>query len=125
MSLNKVILIGNLGKDPEAFDKGDAKICKFPLATSRKVNGEKYTEWHNVVTFGKLSEIAAQYLNKGSQVCIEGRIQTRMWETKEGEKRYSTEIVAEQMTMLGGSKEPKEKAMKTTMAKEETNDLPW
>lgn len=107
-SLNKVILIGNLGKDPETryAPSGDA-ICNVTIATSEtwkdKATGEKkeQTEWHRVVFFGRLAEIAAQYLRKGSQVYVEGRLQTRKWQDKEGQDRYTTEIRADEMKMLG------------------------
>lgn len=107
-SLNKVILIGNLGKDPETryAPSGDA-ICNITVATSEtwkdKATGEKkeQTEWHRVVFFGRLAEIAAQYLRKGSQIYVEGRLQTRKWQDKEGQDRYTTEIRGDEMKMLG------------------------
>ena len=107
-SVNKVILIGNLGKDPETryAPSGDA-ICNITLATSEtwkdKATGEKkeQTEWHRVVFFGRLAEIVAQYLRKGSQIYVEGRLQTRKWQDKDGQDRYTTEIRAAEMTMLG------------------------
>ena len=107
--VNKVILIGNLGKDPEMryFPDGTA-VANFSIATSDewkdKDTGEKKerTEWHRIVAFGKLGEICGEYLSKGKQVYIEGRIQTRDWEDQNGVKRYTTEIVANQMLMLGG-----------------------
>jgi len=107
-SVNKVILIGNLGADPESryMPNGDA-VCNVRLATTEswkdKATGDKkeVTEWHRVVFFRKLAEIAAQYLKKGSQVYIEGRIKTRKWTDKEGQERYTTEIEATDMTMLG------------------------
>ncbi|MDT3672038.1 MAG: single-stranded DNA-binding protein [Aromatoleum sp.] len=107
-SLNKVILIGNLGKDPETryAPSGDA-ICNITVATSEswkdKNTGEKkeQTEWHRVVFFGRLAEIAAQYLRKGSQIYVEGRLQTRKWQDKEGQDRYTTEIRGDEMKMLG------------------------
>ena len=107
-SLNKVMLIGNLGADPEMryMPSGDA-IANLRIATSEKFkdkNGDKQerTEWHRISLFGKLGEIAGQYLKKGSSVYIEGRIQTRKWQDKEGQERYTTEIVATDMRMLGG-----------------------
>jgi len=107
-SVNKVLLIGNLGQDPEVkfLPNGNA-VCNFSIATTEKwkrkdgSDNEK-TEWHRIVIFGKLAEIAGQYLKKGKQVYIEGKIQTRQWEDKDGNKRYTTEIIANQMTMLGG-----------------------
>lgn len=107
-SLNKAILIGNLGKDPEIRTTPSGQsVTTFSLATSEKFKSksgelEERTEWHNVVLWGKLAEIAAQYLTKGKSVYIEGRIQTRKWEGKDGHDRYTTEIVGEKMQMLGG-----------------------
>lgn len=111
-SLNKVILIGNLGRDPETryAPSGDA-ICNITVATTEtwkdKATNEKKeaTEWHRVVFFGRLGEIAAQYLRKGSQVYIEGRLQTRKWADKDGNDRYTTEIRGDEMKMLGGKPE--------------------
>ena len=107
-SVNKAILVGHLGKDPETryAPSGDA-ICNITLATSEawrdKATGEKReaTEWHKVAFFGKLAEIAGQYLRKGSQVYIEGSIRTRKWQDKDGQDRYTTEIRADEMKMLG------------------------
>ena len=107
--VNKVILIGNLGKDPEVrYSSGGGAIANAALATTEswkdKNSGKKQekTEWHRVVFFGKLGEIAGEYLKKGSQAYIEGRLQTRKWTDKEGKDRYTTEIVADQLQMLGG-----------------------
>jgi single-strand DNA-binding protein len=107
-SVNKVILIGNLGADPEVryMPSGDA-ITNIRIATTdtwKDKNGEKQerTEWHRVAFFGKLAEIAGEYLKKGSQVYVEGRLQTRKWQDKDGNERYTTEIVANEMKMLGG-----------------------
>ena len=107
-SVNKVILIGNLGKDPEVrYGPSGSAICNVTIATSRtskdKTSGERQeqTEWHRVVMFDRLAEIAGEYLKKGKSVYIEGRLQTRKWTDKEGVDRYSTEIVANEMTMLG------------------------
>lgn len=107
-SINKVILIGNLGKDPETryAPSGDA-IVNITLATTDtwkdKASGDKKeaTEWHRVVFFGKLAEIAGQYLKKGRQVYIEGSLRTRKWQGQDGQDRYTTEIVANEMKMLG------------------------
>jgi single-strand DNA-binding protein len=106
-SVNKVILIGNLGRDPETrfMPSGDA-ICNVSIATTdtwKDKNGEKQekTEWHRVAFFGKLAEIAGEYLKKGSQVYVEGRLQTRKWQDKDGQDKYTTEIVANAMQMLG------------------------
>jgi single-strand DNA-binding protein len=105
--VNKVILVGNLGKDPEVRSlEGGIRIAKFPLATSeitKSKDGVKieHTEWHNVVLWRGLAEIAEKYLHKGSLVYIEGRLKTRHWDDKDGHKRYTTEIIADNMTMLG------------------------
>jgi single-strand DNA-binding protein len=106
--VNKVILIGNLGRDPEVrYSPNGQAIATVTLATSEswkdKNSGEKQerTEWHRVVFFGRLAEIAGEYLKKGAQVYIEGRLQTRKWQDKEGQDRYTTEIVATDMQMLG------------------------
>jgi single-strand DNA-binding protein len=106
-SLNKVMLIGRLGKDPEVkFTSSGTAVCNFSLATSetfKDKSGEKQekTEWHNVQLWQKLAEIAGEYLVKGSLVYIEGRLQTRKWQDKDGNDRYTTEIVGERMQMLG------------------------
>lgn len=107
--INKVILVGNLGSDPEVrYSANGAAIANVSLATtdswSDKQTGEKQerTEWHRVVFFNRLAEIAGEYLKKGSQVYIEGRLQTRKWQDKDGQDRYTTEIVAGEMQMLGG-----------------------
>lgn len=106
--VNKAILIGNLGADPEVrYTASGTAVANFRIATSenyttRDGTRETRTEWHRIVAFGKLAEICGEYLSKGRQVYIEGRIQTRGWEDREGSKRYTTEIVANQMQMLGG-----------------------
>jgi single-strand DNA-binding protein len=108
-SVNKVILIGNLGADPEVryMTSGDA-VANIRLATSESWNdkntGEKreITEWHRVVFYRRLAEIVSQYLKKGSSVYVEGRIRTRKWQDKEGQERYTTEIEASEMKMLSG-----------------------
>ncbi len=107
-SVNKVILVGNLGRDPEVrYTPNGDSITNITIATTDswkdKATGEKKeaTEWHRVVFFGKLAEIAGQYLKKGRQVYIEGALRTRKWTDKEGQDRYTTEIVANEMKMLG------------------------
>lgn len=107
-SVNKVILIGNLGRDPELKSMPSGQpVANFSIATSEKwkdkSTGEtkEQTEWHNIIMFGKLAEIAGQYLKKGSSVFIEGRLQTRKWQDKTGQDRYTTEIIANEMKMLG------------------------
>lgn len=106
--VNKVILLGNLGKDPEinTLESG-VKVARFPLATNEYFKGRdgemvEKTEWHQVVLWRNRAELAEKYLTKGSQVYIEGRIQTREWEDKEGNKRYTTEIVGLVMNFVGG-----------------------
>ena len=107
-SVNKVIIVGNVGRDPETryMPSGDA-VTNISVATSDrykdKQTGEmkENTEWHRIAFFGKLAEIVAEYVKKGSQIYIEGRLQTRKWQDKEGKDRYTTEIVADRMQMLG------------------------
>jgi single-strand DNA-binding protein len=107
MSVNKAILVGRLGRDPETrFTSGGQAVCNFTMATDETYkdrNGErqKRTEWHRIVMWGKLAELAQQYLKKGSLVFIEGRIQTRQWDDREGQKRTTTEIVGTGMRFLG------------------------
>lgn len=109
-SVNKVILVGNLGRDPEVrYSPDGSAICNVSLATTStwkdKASGEKRedTEWHRIVFYNKLAEIAGEYLKKGRSVYIEGRLKTRKWQDKDtGADRYATEIVADQMQMLGG-----------------------
>lgn len=104
--VNKVILIGNLGKDPEVrYSQAGAAIASFNVATTetwKKQDGskEELTEWHRIVAFGRLGEICGEYLSKGSKVFIEGRLQTRKWDDKDGNTKYTTEIVAREMKML-------------------------
>jgi len=106
--INKAILIGNLGKDPEVrYTPSGLAVANFNIATSERWKGKdtgemnERTEWHRIVAFGKLGEICGEYLSKGKQVYIEGRIQTREWEDRDGNRRYTTEIVASDMKMLG------------------------
>ncbi|MGD9558917.1 MAG: single-stranded DNA-binding protein [Mangrovibacterium sp.] len=110
MSVNKVILIGNVGRDPEVrhLDK-DVTVANFPLATSESYtakNGEKVTttEWHNIVVWRGLAKVVEQYVKKGDKLYVEGRIRTRQWDDKDGNKRYTTEIYADNMEMLGGAR---------------------
>ena len=108
-SINKVIIIGNLGRDPEVrYTPNGAAVCNVSLATTRnwkdKNSGDKVeeTEWHRVVFYDRLAEIAGEYLKKGSPCYVEGRLKTRKWQDKDGKDNYTTEIVAEQMQLLGG-----------------------
>ena len=107
--INKVILVGNLGADPDTrYMPSGSAVTNIRLATTEawkdKSSGEQQerTEWHNVAFFGRLAEIAAEYLRKGSQVYVEGRLRTRKWQDKQGNDRWSTEVIANEMQMLGG-----------------------
>lgn len=109
--VNKVILVGHLGKDPEVrYLEGGTAVANFTLATSESYkdkNGNKVdqTEWHNVVVWRGLAQVAEKYLKKGQLIYVEGKLRTRSWDDKEGNKRYTTEIVADNMTMLGGKRD--------------------
>lgn len=111
MSVNRVILVGNLGKDPEVrVIEGGTKVASFSLATSeayKNKNGERVeqTEWHNIVAWRGLAEISEKYLRKGSTVYIEGKLRTRAWEDKDKIKHYTTEIIVDNMKMIGGKRE--------------------
>jgi single-strand DNA-binding protein len=106
--VNKVILIGNLGRDPELrYTKSGQAVANFSVATSERFTDregvqQERTEWHRIVAWGKTAELCAQYLSKGRQTYIEGRLQTREYEDKDGIKRYTTEVVAQNVTFLGG-----------------------
>jgi single-strand DNA-binding protein len=110
-SVNKVILIGNLGRDPEIrYTPSGAAVATFSIATNEVRNNkegqrEERTEWHRIVAFGKLAEICGQYLSKGKQVYLEGKLKTRNWEDRDGKKRTTTEIIASNIIMLGRSGE--------------------
>lgn len=110
-SLNKVMIIGHLGRDPEMrYTPSGRPVTTFTVATSRSwntVDGERHTEteWFNIVAWGNLAEICKQYLTKGQQVYIDGRLQTRKWDDKEGNRHYTTEVVAQEMMMLGDRKD--------------------
>ena len=110
--INKVILIGNLGRDPETrYTQGGSPVTNLRLATSdqwrdRTSNEmQERTEWHTVVCFGRLAEIAGQYLRRGSKCYIEGRLQTRSWEGQDGQTRYTTELIAQEVKFLGGQRD--------------------
>jgi len=111
MSVNKAILVGRLGRDPETrYTSSGQAVCNFTLATDetykdRSGERQKRTEWHRIVVWGKQAEIAQQYLHKGSLIFVEGRIQTRQWDDREGQKRTTVEIVASNFRMLGGRSE--------------------
>ena len=128
--VNKVILVGNLGRDPEVkyLDSGVA-VANFSLATTenyKNKEGERVsqTEWHNIVLWRGLAEVAEKYLKKGSSVYIEGKIKTRKWEDKEGVARYTTEILADNMTMLGG-RPSLEKTSEEDLVSDSKDDLPF
>jgi single-strand DNA-binding protein len=131
--VNKVILVGNLGKDPEVkyLDNGVA-VANFSLATTenyKNKEGEKVsqTEWHNIVLWRGLAEVAEKYLKKGASVYVEGKIKTRKWEDKEGNTRYNTEILVDNMTMLGGKKDSQENPTSPPQetASDKADDLPF
>ena len=128
--VNKVILIGNLGKDPEVryLDNGVA-VANFSLATTenyKNKEGERVsqTEWHNIVLWRGLAEVAEKWLKKGSLVYVEGKIRTRKWEDKDGNNRYSTEILGDNMTMLGG-KPSSDNPVEVAPATDKEDDLPF
>ena len=129
--VNKVILVGNLGKDPEVrhLDSGVA-VANFSLATTesyKNKQGERVnqTEWHNIVLWRGLAEVAEKYLKKGSSIYIEGRIKTRKWEDKEGVTKYTTEILGDNMTMLGGKPMPEGKSEEASEPQDAKDDLPF
>ena len=129
--VNKVILVGNLGKDPEVkyLDSGVA-VANFSLATTenyKNKEGERVsqTEWHNIVLWRGLAEVAEKYLKKGASIYIEGKIKTRKWEDKEGVTRYSTEILGDNMTMLGGKSSSEGTAGTTSHSEASRDDLPF
>jgi single-strand DNA-binding protein len=131
-SLNRVTLIGNLGKDPEVryMQNGDA-VANVSLATTdtwKDKAGEKQekTEWHRVTFYRKLAEIVQMYVGKGDSIYVEGRLETRKWTDKQGVERYTTEIIASEMKMLGGKKDDKPaKAQERETADLETDDIPF
>lgn len=107
-TVNKVLLLGRLGKDPEMrYAPSGTAIATFSMATNHRQKGQNgdwidKTEWHNLLAFGKTAEIVGEYLKKGSQIYVEGRLQTSSWEDQQGQKKYKTEIVIAEMQMLGG-----------------------
>tara|TARA_B100001250_G_C19795354_1_gene788468 strand:- start:903 stop:1370 length:468 start_codon:yes stop_codon:yes gene_type:complete len=110
-SMNKVILIGNLGADPEIREMNDGtKMAKFSIATSEKYTNREgqlisNTDWHNIVLWRRTAEVAEKYLKKGDSVCIEGKLKTRSWEDENGNKRYATDVQGDNMTMLGSRRD--------------------
>lgn len=128
-SVNKAIILGNVGKDPEIRYMADGKATtNLSVATSsswKNKDGEKQesTEWHRISAFGKLAEIIGEYVKKGSQIYIEGRITTRKWKDKDGQDKYTTEIIADQMQMLGGPKSEAKPPEKVTAKPPSFDDL--
>jgi len=138
--VNKVILVGNLGADPQLrYTQGGTAVANFNLATSERYtnkNGEREerTEWHRVVAWAKLAEICSEYLKKGKQIYIEGRLQTRTWEDQSGVKKYTTEVIAQNMVMLGrvgdsvdvpAQAGPDDENVPQTAAAKDDDDLPF
>jgi single-strand DNA-binding protein len=136
--INKVILVGHLGKDPEVrYLEGGVSVTSFPLATSENYNKDgrkvEQTEWHNIVMWRGLADVAAKFLQKGKLVYIEGKLRTRSFEDREGIKKYTTEIVAENFTLLGrktdfendGSKPPAKQGSGYSSAEPPADDLPY
>lgn len=105
-SLNKVLLIGNVGKDPDVRHlEGGVATASFTLATTERFKDREQTEWHNIVVWRQLADLAEKYIRKGSQLYIEGRLRTRSWDGQDGQKRYTTEIVADAIQLLGSRRE--------------------
>lgn len=133
--INKVILIGRLGADPEIrYTSNGTAVANFSLATStnwtnKSGEREERTDWHRIVAFGRLGEICGEYLNKGKQVYVEGRLQTRSWEDKDGNKRKTTEVVALQLQMLGAPSGERSTGEETLNTQEEEfiqeDDIPF
>jgi single-strand DNA-binding protein len=131
MSVNKVILVGNLGKDPEVRKMSNGEtVANVRLATDevwKDKLGQKQekSEWHNLVFYRRLAEIAGEYLRKGSQIYVEGKLQTRKWQTKEGQDRYTTEIIVYEMRMLGGKIMGDSRANERDSKQTEDTDIPF
>jgi single-strand DNA-binding protein len=143
--VNKVILVGRLGKDPEVRHlENGAAVANFSIATSETYKDksgtrQEQTEWHNIVFWRGLAEIAEKYLEKGSQIYVEGKLRTRSWQDKDGHTRYTTEVVGDQLTMLGGKtvektqtpdepaapKEPTQKEGNVDLTSDDADDLPF
>ena len=126
--VNKVIIIGRMGKDPEVKQAGQNTVANFSLATdeSYKKDGQKVekTEWHNIVAWGRLAEIVRDYTSKGSQIYVEGKLQTRQWDDKQGNKRYTTEIVAQSIQLLG-SKNVSHETAQEIEAGDKSGEIPF
>ena len=116
MYLNKAMLMGNVGKDPDVRTANGEKVANFTLATTYKGGDKENTEWHNIVVWGKKAEVIEKYVRKGSPLYVEGMIRTRSWDDQQGVKRYTTEIVAHTIQLLGGKAQSQE---------QEVDDLPF
>jgi single-strand DNA-binding protein len=128
-SVNKVILLGYIGKDPEVRETKAGNIVNLVMATSEKYtdkSGQKQenTEWHNLVVFGKLADVVSKYVKKGDKLYVEGSITTRKWEDKEGNTRYNTEIKVRDLTMLGGGEKKPQPAL-ASVDDGDSDDLPF
>jgi single-strand DNA-binding protein len=130
----KIVLIGNVGKDPEIRTFENGKLASFSLATSetfKNKQGEKQTntEWHNINVFGKLADIIEKWVKKGQMLCVEGKVKTRSYDDKDGNKRYVTDIIANEVKMLGGNSDGAKKesssANNAPAPSNESDDLPW
>ena len=125
--MNKAIIIGNLGRDPEVrYTQSGTCVANFSVATTYKPkNGEAVTEWHNIVVWDKLAEVCQKYLTKGSKAMFEGRLQTRKWQDKDGNDKYTTEIIVEKMEMLGSAsgEQPKEQQSSTSNQPQQAETL--
>jgi single-strand DNA-binding protein len=130
MSINKVILIGNAGKDPEVrYLESGVPVCTLPMATSETYTnkgGEKVTntEWHNIVLWRGLAEIAQKYVKKGTQIYVEGKIRSRSWDDKDGNKKYITEIIADSLQLLGRKPDDGHAAPQDNKTTQEPNNVP-
>jgi len=129
-SVNKVILLGNIGKDPEVRETKAGNIVNMVMATSEKYtdkSGQKQenTEWHNLVVFGKLADVVSKYVKKGDKLYVEGSITTRKWEDKEGNTRYNTEIKVRDITMLGGGEKKSDQPAGVEVVDDEGDSLPF
>ena len=128
--VNKVILIGNLGKDPEVkYLESNVAVAKFPLATNevwKDKSGAKkeHTEWHNIVLWRGLAELSEKYLHKGDRIYVEGRLRTRSWDDKDGNKRYTTDVIADNMTMLTVKREDEQNSQSDNQAETEEKAKP-
>ena len=126
--INRHLLIGNLGKDPEVRTlENGTKVANFSLATTHKYKGNKETDWHNIVVFGKGAEIIEMFVHKGDRLYVEGRSRTRSWDDKDGNKRYTTEVLVDNFQMLDGKKEAEdvEDVVAPIIEEKEKDDLPF